>query len=149
VVAELGRLRERSLEPQPVVAQQGPVRVGAGAFGQFVGRTGELEGLKALFDESLSGRARLGMGGGEAGMGKARLGEGVGVYAAIRGAQVCWGHCYEGDLGVPYMPFVEALRGYVRDRSDDELRSELGSGAPEVATLVAELRERLPGLPML
>jgi class 3 adenylate cyclase len=108
-----------------------------------------LDAVKSSLDDALSGRARLVMIVGEPGIGKTRLAEELGVYASLRGAQVCWGHCYEGELGVPYLPFVEALRAYVRDRSDEELRSELGSGAPEVAALVSDLRQRLPDLPAL
>ena len=123
VVAELRRLQAS----QPVAAADSPVAASApltqaGSFGRFVGRAQELEGLKALFDETMSGKGRLVMVVGEPGIGKTRLTEELGVYTAVRGAQVCWGHCYEGELGVPYLPFVEALRTYVRDRSDDELR---------------------------
>ena len=104
--------------------------------------------MKALFDETMSGKGRLVMVVGEPGIGKTRLTEELGVYTAVRGAQVCWGHCYEGELGVPYLPFVEALRTYVRDKGDDELRAELSTGAPEVATIVSDLRVRFPDLPV-
>jgi class 3 adenylate cyclase len=148
VAAELRRLRTAQIdnvEGVPAAATTPPVR--AGAFGRFIGRASELDALKAMFDESLSGRTRVVMVVGEPGIGKTRLVEEAGVYAAVRGAQVLWGHCYEGDLGAPYLPFVEALRAYVRDRSDDQLRSELSSGAPEVATIVSDLRTRFPELP--
>jgi class 3 adenylate cyclase len=150
VAAECRRLLEVASSPAdgavPAAASSPSVR--AAAFGRFVGRADELQTLKTIFDESLSGRTRLVMVVGEPGIGKTRLVEEVGVYAAVRGAQVCWGHSYEGDLGAPYLPFVEALRAYVRDRTDDELRSQLSSGAPEVATLVSELRSRFPDLPL-
>jgi class 3 adenylate cyclase len=133
-----------SAEPA-AAATTPPVR--AAAFGRFIGRADELETLKAMFDESQSGRSRVAMVVGEPGIGKTRLVEELGVYAAVRGAQACWGHCYEGDLGAPYLPFVEALRTYVRDVSDEELRSQLSTGAPEVATLVSELRTRFPDMP--
>ena len=84
---------------------------------------------------------------GEPGIGKTRLAEEFGVYAKLRGAQVLAGRCYEGGVAVPYLPFVEAFRQYVRSRPDEALREELGAGAPEVATLVSEIRRRLPDLP--
>jgi class 3 adenylate cyclase len=149
VADELRRLRAdlpAVAESAPAAAATIPTR--AGAFGRFVGRAGELEALKMMFDESLSGRTRLVMVVGEPGIGKTRLVEELGVYAAVRGAQVCWGHCYEGELGAPYQPFVEALRTYVRERSDNELQAELSTGAPEVATLVSDLRVRFPDLPV-
>ena len=114
VAAELRRLRDDHPIAEAVEATAAPTEVArVGAFGRFVGRAEELESLKNLFDEMLGGRSRLVMVVGEPGIGKTRLVEELGVYAAVRGAQVCWGHCYEGELGVPYLPFVEALRAYV------------------------------------
>ncbi len=149
VVSELRRLRADGQTSAPDVPDAAPSPVTrAASFGRFVGRAHELNGLKALFDETLSGRSRLVMVVGEPGIGKTRLVEELGVYTAVRGAQVCWGHCYEGELGVPYLPFVEALRAYVRDRPDAELRAELSTGAPEVATIVSDLRVRFPDIPV-
>ena len=148
VAGELRRLRDE----HPTAAEEAVATpaeaVRAGAFGRFVGRAGELESIKAFFDEMLGGRSRLVMVAGEPGIGKTRLVEELGVYAAVRGAQVCWGHCYEGELGAPYLPFAEALRTYVRDRSDEDLRAELSTGAPDVATIVSDLRVRFPALPV-
>ena len=48
---------------------------------------------------------------GEPGIGKTRLAQEFAVYAALRGARVLWGRCYEGEV-VPYQPFVEALASY-------------------------------------
>ena len=149
VVAELHRLQAARPAASAVAPSEKPAPVTqAASFGRFVGRAQELEGLKALFDETLSGKGRVVMVVGEPGIGKTRLTEELGVYTAVRGAQVCWGHCYEGELGVPYLPFVEALRTYVRDKGGDELRTELSTGAPEVATIVSDLRVRFPDLPV-
>jgi class 3 adenylate cyclase/tetratricopeptide (TPR) repeat protein len=114
---------------------------------RFVGRDEELTGVRATVDAALAGEHRVVMIVGEPGIGKTRLAEEVGAYASMRGAQVCWGHSYEGELGAPYLPFVEAFRGYLRNRGDAELLAELSTGAPEVATLVSELRDRFPDLP--
>jgi class 3 adenylate cyclase len=119
----------------------------AGIWGRFVGRRDEMEQLKAALEAVLSGHGSLVMVVGEPGIGKSRLAREFTVYASLRGAQVLTGHCYEGEITVPYLPFVEALRQYVRGRSDAALLSELGSGAPEVAKLVSEVRERFPDLP--
>ena len=149
VVAELRRLQAVRPTASASAPADSPAPVTqAASCGRFVGRAKELEGLKALFDETMSGKGRLVMVVGEPGIGKTRLTEELGVYTAVRGAQVCWGHCYEGELGVPYLPFVEALRTYVRDKGDDELRAELSTGAPEVATIVSDLRVRFPDLPV-
>ncbi|HVE95010.1 MAG TPA: AAA family ATPase [Acidimicrobiales bacterium] len=113
----------------------------------LAGRVPELGQLTAAFDHAVSGRSRLVMVVGEPGIGKTRLVEELAVYASVRGATVCWGHCYEGELGMPYLPFIEAFRTYVRERSDEDLRAELSTGAPEIATLVSELRARFSDLP--
>jgi predicted ATPase len=84
---------------------------------------------------------------GEPGIGKTRLTEEFSVYAKLRGAEVLLGRCYEGGVSVPYLPFIEAFRQHVRTRPDEELRAELGAGAPEVAALVSEVRARFPDLP--
>ena len=68
------------------------------------------------------------------------------MYAGLRGAQVLTGHCYEGESSLPYRPFVEAFRQYTRTRPDAELRTQLGPGAPEIATLVSEIRQRFPDI---
>ncbi len=150
VIAEIRRIRESSIEPVPTpVHDQRPVggRLGAAEWGRFVGRVDELATLKSALDEALGGRSGLAMVVGEPGIGKTRLVEELATYGAVRSAQVCWGRCYETEIGIPYLPFVEALRGYVRERTDQELRAELSTGAPELATLVSDLRERLPDLP--
>jgi class 3 adenylate cyclase len=115
-------------------------------WGFFVGRREEMDGLKEALDNALSGKGSLAMLVGEPGIGKTRLAEEFGVYAGLRGAQVLTGHCYEGESSLPYRPFVEAFRQYTRSRPDDELRTQLGPGAPEIATLVSEIRQRFPDI---
>ena len=148
VVAEIRRLRETSLEPM-AAAEIAPTigTLAAGDWRRFVGRSEEIAAIRAACDEALASRSRLVMVVGEPGIGKTRLVEELASYAAVRGAQVCWGHSYEGEVGVAYLPFVEAFRAYVRNRSDEQLSTELATGGAEVATLVSELRQRFPDLP--
>ena len=115
-------------------------------WGCFVGRREEMESLKEALEGALSGKGSLAMLVGEPGIGKTRLAEEFGVYAGLRGAQVLTGHCYEGESSLPYRPFVEAFRQYTRTRPDAELRAQLGPGAPEIATLVSEIRQRFPDI---
>lgn len=105
-----------------------------------------MEGLKESLEGTLSGKGSLAMLVGEPGIGKTRLAEEFGVYAGLRGAQVLTGHCYEGESALPYRPFIEAFRQYTRSRPDAELRAQLGPGAPEIATLVSEIRQRFPDI---
>ncbi|MCH8814974.1 MAG: protein kinase [Chloroflexi bacterium] len=119
--------------------------LGQAAWGNFVGRRDEIRQLKTAFEDTLSGQARLMMVVGEPGIGKTRLAQEFAVYAELRGARVLWGRCYEGEV-VPYQPFVEAFREYARERPDDELREELGRGAPEMMQLVSEIQQRFPDI---
>jgi len=111
----------------------------------FVGREHELKQLHAAFDAALSGQGSLVMVVGEPGIGKTALCEQLATYAALRGGKALVGHCYEeGSLTLPYLPFVEAMRSYVLARDPDGLKTDLGSGAAEVARIVSEIRDRLP-----
>jgi class 3 adenylate cyclase len=139
----------RGTAPRPETAVEASLpRPGAGAaWGRFVGRRAEMDRLKAGLDGALSGKGSMLMLVGEPGIGKTRLAEEFGVYAGLRGAQVLIGHSYEGAVEVPYLPFVEAFRQYVRARPDPDLRKELGGGAPEIANLVSEIRQRFSDIP--
>src|SRR5207244_946826 len=91
----------------------------------FVGREPELAQLTAAFDGALSGQGAIAMVVGEPGIGKTSLVEQLATYVALRGGRALWGHCYEeGSLALPYLAFVEALRGYVLEREPEALRSE-------------------------
>jgi hypothetical protein len=110
----------------------------------FVGRETELRELHAAFDAALSGQGSLVMVVGEPGIGKTAVCEQLATYTALRGGKTLTGHCYEeGSLSLPYLPFVEAMRSYVLDREPEGLKSDLGSGAGEVARIVSEIRDRV------
>ena len=57
-----------------------------------------------------------------------------------------WGRCYEEEGVPPYWPWVQAIRSYIREKDPEELRSVMGAGAEHIAEIVADVRERLPGL---
>jgi class 3 adenylate cyclase len=108
----------------------------------FVGRAEELERLLQLWKEAMAGERRVALLAGEPGIGKTRLA--VELAGAVRasGGVVLAGRCDE-DLGVPYQPFVEALRHYVT-RAEER---RLGRYAGELARLVPDLTELVGGLP--
>lgn len=113
----------------------------------FVGRERELDELLAGFEETLRGHGSLYLLVGEPGIGKSRLAEELGRNAQARGARVLVGRCWEAGGAPAYWPWVQSLRAYVRGREPEELRAELGDGAPALAQLVPEIRQLFPGLP--
>ncbi|MFQ6028925.1 MAG: serine/threonine-protein kinase PknK, partial [Dehalococcoidia bacterium] len=116
------------------------------AGGVFVGRQQEMGELKAALEDALSGRGRLVTLVGEPGIGKTRTAQELATYAGMRGAQVLWGRSYEEQGMPPYWPWVQAIRSYVREREPDQLRSEMGAGAADIAEVVSDVKERLPDL---
>ena len=110
----------------------------------FVGRDGELDRLGQLWKEATAGELRLALLAGEPGVGKTRLAAELARTVHDSGATVLAGRCDE-DLGVPYQPFVEALRHFV-DHAP-VLADRLGRYGGELARLVPELGGRVAGLP--
>ncbi len=58
-----------------------------------------------------------------------------------------WGRCYEEQGVPPYWPWVQAIRSYVRDAEPENLRSEMGAGAADIAEIVSDVRDQFPDLP--
>ena len=116
------------------------------AGGVFVGRQREMGELKAALEDALSGRGRLVTLVGEPGIGKTRTAEELATYARLRGCQVLSGRCYEEQGVPPYWPWVQAIRSYVRGKEPEQLRSEMGAGAADIAEIVSDIRARMPDL---
>ncbi|SSC24451.1 LuxR family transcriptional regulator, partial [Klenkia terrae] len=99
--------------------------------GALVGRAGELSRLTASVDRAREGRPSAVLVAGDAGVGKSRLLTEVARHAGACGVRVLTGHCLDlGDVGLPYLPFVDLLR---------PLREEPPAAArrPAVAPLLA------------
>jgi eukaryotic-like serine/threonine-protein kinase len=112
----------------------------------FVGRDRELEALRSALDAAGAGSGRLAMLSGEPGIGKTRLARELTDRAAALRPRVVWGRCHEEAGAPPYWPWVRILRAIASDLEPGVLRTELGAGAPDIADLVPELRQRLPDL---
>ncbi len=114
----------------------------------FVGREQELKQLERAFDAALSGQGSLLMIVGEPGIGKTTITEQLATYVGMRGGKPLVGHCYEeGSLSLPYLAFVETMRSYVVEQDREELASQLGQGAADVARIVSEVRDRVNVVP--
>ena len=118
-----------------------------GSRGAFVGREAELRALLADLDDALAGRGRLCLLAGEPGIGKSRLADELIRHARRRGAHVLVGRAWEAGGAPAYWPWVQSLRSYIRDTEPARLRAQLGAAAGEVAQILPELRDAVPGLP--
>ncbi len=76
----------------------------------FVGREAEWRDLRALWDEARSGKGRLVLVSGEAGIGKSRLVEELAQYVRQRGGRVISGRCYEQERPLPHSALADLLR---------------------------------------
>jgi predicted ATPase len=111
----------------------------------FVGRQRELEVLRGAFEQACAGHGRIVMLAGEPGIGKTRTAQELAAHAAHREAAVLWGRCHEESGAPPYWPLVQVIRGSLRD-ADPDLLAGLGAGASDIADIVPEIRDLLPGL---
>jgi tetratricopeptide (TPR) repeat protein len=112
--------------------------------GRLVGRGPELAELRGLWNRVRQGQGQLVLISGEPGVGKTRLAHEAMLLAQLDGAAVLEGGCYEYEMAVPYLPFVEALRGWVHQQEDADLAQRLqGTMAAELARLAPEIQSRL------
>jgi predicted ATPase len=145
----------------PLVAPSGAGRVGlgltdpfrfpraaailAGMAGEspssaFIGRAVELGQLEATLDRAEQGRPQVVLVAGDAGVGKTRLLLALGERARRRGMRVLSGGCVElGDIGLAYLPVVDALRGLADDPEEAELLAGAATSAPGLGRLLPRI----------
>jgi len=117
--------------------------------GRLVGRAMELAEVRQLWQRALDGHGHAVLLSGEPGAGKTRLAREITIQAAVDGAVVLTGGCYEYEATTPYLPLVEAFRRWVREEKDDEnLRAMLGDASPQIAKLSPEIETRLGPFPV-
>jgi tetratricopeptide (TPR) repeat protein len=105
----------------------------------FVGRTAELDELRAALAEATGGRPSIAFVAGESGVGKTRLLDELVRVARAAGVRVIGGDCVElGEGELPYAPIVGALRPLAR--AGDPVLQAL---APSTRAALANI---LPGL---
>ena len=116
--------------------------------GRLVGRNVELAEARELWQRAREGRGHAVLLSGEPGAGKTRLAREITIQAAVDGALVLSGGCYEYEAATPYLPFVEAFRRWVREeKSDDKLRESFGDATALIAKLAPEIETRLGPFP--
>jgi class 3 adenylate cyclase/tetratricopeptide (TPR) repeat protein len=117
------------------------------AFGLY-GRGGEQAIIYRCWTAGKQGQRQLVLLAGEPGIGKTRLASEAGRIAHGEGAIVLFGSCDE-DIGYPYRPFVEALRHYLTNASDEALLQHVRKYRSELLRIAPALAERVPNLPKL
>ncbi|MFI2755074.1 AAA family ATPase [Cellulomonas sp. P22] len=85
----------------------------------FVARAEQVEQIVAALGRAAQGRPGMVLVGADAGVGKTRLLQRAGELAAQAGATVVTVHCVDlGEIGLPYLPFAEALAQLRVDAAD-------------------------------
>ena len=132
---------------EPAVADVAlPPRLAATSSVAFVGRDAEREVLERAWKSAQQGARQVVFLAGEPGIGKTRLATEIALAAHRDGGVVLLGTCDE-DLGLPYQPFVEALRHLVTVGPADELSGALAERGGQLVRLLPELPRLVPGLP--
>jgi DNA-binding SARP family transcriptional activator len=113
-MAETEALRAAIVRGSPLPAVESPMTAPAPAnlpdLPKLFGREVEMDQLSMLWAEAASGRGRLVIVGGEAGVGKSHLALNLTDDAAQQGGLALIGHCYEFERALPYQAIVEMLR---------------------------------------
>jgi tetratricopeptide (TPR) repeat protein len=143
----LAALRSALKEPDIAPSDDGADAVAildALSRGRLVGRAFELAEVRELWRRAREGRGHAVLLSGEPGAGKTRLAREITVQAALDGAVVLTGGCYEYEATTPYLPFVEAFRRWVREEKDDAaLCATLGESARQISKLAPEIEARI------
>jgi class 3 adenylate cyclase/tetratricopeptide (TPR) repeat protein len=111
----------------------------------LINRTMELTKLRTVFENAVAERSSVVALQGEAGVGKTRLMQELGMRAQSKGAVVLTGAASEA--GLPYAPWVEAARQYVAEAPSELLRRMLGARAPELVKLVPDIVVKVGSVP--
>ena len=106
----------------------------------FVGRGAELDRLCEALELATNRRSTTRLVAGDAGIGKTRLIDEFVARGRSSGAHVLIGHCLQlGESGLPYAPFVGALRPLLRSLPRERLDALIGPGRGELSHLLPDL----------
>lgn len=105
----------------------------------LVGRASELAVLEAALGRSAGGESSFVLIGGDAGLGKSRLIAEFAEHARRSDARVLIGGCIDlGGDGLPYGPFLAALRQLRTELAPPELAAMMGEIGPALVSLVPD-----------
>ncbi|CAA9587217.1 MAG: hypothetical protein AVDCRST_MAG18-4080 [uncultured Thermomicrobiales bacterium] len=119
---------------------------------ELIGRGQHFDAIWRAYRMAADGRATVVALAGEPGIGKTHLLAALAAHGAADGAIVLRGSASEAAGMPPYLPFLEALGGYIRATPPERLRAQAGELAPVLATILPELPTRIgalaPGYPL-
>jgi tetratricopeptide (TPR) repeat protein len=105
----------------------------------LVDRVAELGTLRSTLERAVQGQGSLVFVAGEAGVGKTRIAEELSATAREKQFTTLYGRCSRREGKIPYAPWVEQIREYVRRSPPQLLFKVVGSRGAEVAKLVPEI----------
>ncbi len=117
-------------------SQQNPAPPAGPEDRGFVGRSREMDLLRAALAEAKDGRGQVALLSGEPSIGKTRTDQELARYAETQGFRLRWGWCYDGEGAPPYWPWAGLFRTYVQQTEPDLLRGQIGPGIADIAGLV-------------
>src|SRR5437867_763098 len=112
-----------------------------------VGREEELARLVQLLADAAKGERRFAVVAGEAGVGKTAVAREATKLAVHRGFKLLWGAALESETGLPYRPFVAAMRSAEREEGHSALRRFVSQNGPDATPLFPELGRRVARAP--
>jgi hypothetical protein len=111
----------------------------------FIGRASEPQRLEAVLDRAEQDRPQVVLLAGDAGVGKTRLLLAFADRARRRGTRVLLGAAVElGDIGLAYLPVVDALRELVDDPEEANLLARVATTAPGLGRLLPGIGQAQP-----
>jgi DNA-binding CsgD family transcriptional regulator len=115
----------------------------------LIGRTSELAALRLCVEQGKSGKGRVALLCGEAGIGKSRLVAELKTEAVAQGFQSLQGHCFPSDRSCPYAPLLDLLRSIFLHTPAAQLTIDVAPFARELMPLLPEVTQMFPDLAML
>jgi predicted ATPase/class 3 adenylate cyclase len=105
----------------------------------LVDRVEELGRLKMALEKAVQGEGNLVFVAGEAGVGKTRIAEELSSAAKEKRLITLYGRCSRREGKIPYAPWIEQIREFVRSSPAQLLFKVVGNYGAEVAKLVPEI----------
>jgi DNA-binding CsgD family transcriptional regulator/tetratricopeptide (TPR) repeat protein len=134
---DAGPLTFASSRPRAILAEMATATTPT-----FIGRADEFARLLTVLERAEEEHPTTALVAGDAGVGKTRLLTELAARAEQRGFRVLLGGCMEvGDLGLPYVPFVDAFRDLGTRPGEAELAAPLVGALPGLGRLLPWMGE--------